>query len=47
MLHTKIEGKQQFHKGSPIVLILRRFNSIPHIDTHFFKIYSNIVLPSQ
>ena len=26
--------------------ILSRINQIPHIDTYFFKIHSNIVLPS-
>jgi hypothetical protein len=34
------------HKGSPIIPILNRINPIPRIDTYFFKVYSNIVLPS-
>ena len=35
-----------FNKGSPIIPILSRINLIPLIDTHFFKIHSNIALPS-
>ena len=31
------------HKGSPIIPILSRIYAIPHIDTYFFKIHSNIV----
>ena len=34
------------HKDTPIIPILRRINPIPRIDTYFFKIHSNIVLPS-
>ena len=31
---------------SPIIPIQSRMNSIPRMDTYFFKIHSNIVLPS-
>ena len=31
---------------TPILSILSRTNPIPRIDTYFFKIHSNIVLPS-
>jgi hypothetical protein len=34
------------NKGFPIIPILGRINPTPRIDTYFFKIYSNIVLPS-
>ena len=34
------------HKGSPIIPVLSRINSIPHIITYFFKVLSDIVLPS-
>ena len=34
------------NKGSPIIAILSRIKPVPRTDTHFFKIYSNIVLPS-
>ena len=34
------------HKGSPIITIMSRINLIPRIDIYFFKVYSNIVLPS-
>ena len=33
-------------KGTPIIPILSRINPIPRIDAYFFKIHSNIVLPS-
>ena len=33
------------HKGSPIIPILSRINPIHRINTYFFKIHSNIVLP--
>jgi len=33
--------------GSPIIPILSQMNPIPGIDTYFFKIHSNIVLPSM
>ena len=36
----------RFHKVSPIIPILSRINPILRIDTYFFKIPSNIVLPS-
>ena len=35
------------HKGSPINPILSRINPIPRIETYFFKILSNIVLPTK
>ena len=31
----------------PIIPILSRINPIPRIDTYFFKVHSNIVLPSS
>ena len=36
----------RIHKVSPITPILSRINQIPCIDTYFFKIHSNNVLPS-
>ena len=36
----------RIHKGSPIIPILSKPNPIPRNDTYFFKICSNIVLPS-
>ena len=36
----------EFTKGSPIIPILSQINQISRIDTYFFKINSNIVLPS-
>ena len=39
-------GSMHIHKGSPIIPIQRRINLIPRIDTYFFKVHSNIVLPS-
>ena len=38
------EVQCHIHKGSPIIPILSRINPIPRIDTHFFKIHSNIIL---
>jgi hypothetical protein len=38
--------KCHIHKGSPIIHILNQINPIPRIDTYFFKVHSNIVLPS-
>ena len=40
------EVQCHIHKGSPVIPILSRINSIPHIDTYLFKVHSNIVLPS-
>ena len=40
------EVKCGIHKGSPIIPVLRRMIPIPRINTYFFKIHSNIVLPS-
>ena len=34
------------HKGSPVIPNLCRISRITCIDTYFFKIHSNIVLPS-
>ena len=34
----------RIHKGSPIIPILNQINPIPHIDAHFFKIYSKTVM---
>jgi len=34
------------YKGSPVIPILARINPIPRIDIYFFKIHSNIDLPS-
>ena len=34
------------HSQEPSIPILSRINPIPRIDTYFFKIHSNIVLPS-
>ena len=38
-------GTRRFNKDSPVILILRQIKPIPRIDTNFFKIYSNVVLP--
>jgi hypothetical protein len=35
----------RIHEGSSIFPILSRIDPIARIDTYFFKIYSNIVLP--
>ena len=35
------------HKDSPIIPILSRINPMPHIHAYFFKIFSNLVLPSS
>jgi hypothetical protein len=32
----------RIHEDSPVFPILSRINPIPYIDTHFFKICSNI-----
>ena len=42
----KPEVQCRNHKGSPVIPILNRTNPIPRIDTYFFEIHSNIVLPS-
>ena len=34
------------HKGSPKIPILSQINPIPCTDTYFFRVHSNIVLPS-
>jgi hypothetical protein len=34
-------------QGLPIIPILSRINPVPPINTYFFKIHSNIVLPSM
>ena len=43
-------GTQKFNaaftRGSPIIPILSKINQIPRVDTYFFKVHSNIVLPS-
>jgi len=39
------EVQCRIHKGSPIIPILSRINTIPRIDTYLFKVHSNIVLP--
>ena len=41
------EVQYRIHKGSPAIPILSGINPIPYIDTYFFKIHSNIVLPSM
>ena len=40
------EVQCRIHKGSPIIPTLSQINPIPHIITYFFKVQSNIVLPS-
>ena len=40
------EVQCRIHKDSPIIPILSRINPIPRIDTHLFKVHSNIVLQS-
>ena len=42
---TKIINKPDSKTGLPSVT--SRINSIPRIDTYFFEIHSNIVLPSM
>ena len=39
------EVQYRIHKGSPVIPILGRINLVPRIDTYFFKIHSNNVLP--
>ena len=39
-------GLMPHHKGSPIILILSQTNPNPRIDTNFFKVHSNTVLPT-
>jgi len=39
-----LEVQCHIHKGSLIIPILSQINPIPHIDTHLFKVHSNIVL---
>jgi len=41
------EVQCRIHKGSPIIPIQNRINPIPRIDTYFFKVHCNIVLPSS
>ena len=41
------EFQYRIHKGSLVIPILSPINPIPHIDIYFFKIHSNIVLPSM
>ena len=38
-----MEAQYRNHKGSLIIPILSRINTIPRIDTYFFKINSNII----
>ena len=40
------EIQRRIHKGSAIIPIMIRTHYIPRIDTYFFKIHSDIVLPS-
>ena len=40
------EAQYRIHKGSPITPILNEIKSIPRIDTYFFNIHSNVVIPS-
>ena len=47
MAYGNTEVQSHIHKGSPVTSILNQINPIPRIDTYFFKIYSNIVLPSM
>ena len=39
------EDQCQICNVAPIISILSRINQIPHIDTYFFKVRSNIFLP--
>ena len=40
------EVQCRIYMGSPVIRILNQINPIPHIDTYFIKIHSNIVLRS-
>jgi hypothetical protein len=37
------EVQSRIHKGSPVIPILSRINSISGIDIYFIKVHSNIV----
>ena len=39
-----MEVQCRIHKGSTIILILSWLNPIPRIDTHLFKVHSNLRL---
>ena len=39
-------GSMRIHKDPPIIPLLSRIKPIPRIDTYFFKIHYNIILPS-
>ena len=41
------EVQFRIHKGFPIIPVLSWLNPIPHIDTYFFRIHSNIVIPKD
>ena len=41
----ELEVQCYIYDDFPIILILNRINSIARIDSKFFKIYCNIVLP--
>ena len=38
-------GSMQLHKGSPIISILSRLNTIPRIDTYLFTVQLCLRLP--
>ena len=40
------EVQCRIHRGCPIISILSRNNPYPRVDTYFYKISSNIVLPT-
>ena len=46
MAYGTPEVECNIHKSSPIIPILSPIKSIPPINTYFFKIHSNTVLPS-
>ena len=40
-------GSMPHSQESPLIPTLSRINSIPRIDTYFFKVYSNIIFSTM
>ena len=43
----EMEVQFRIHKDFPLIFILSQSNPIPSADAYFFKIHSNIFLPSN